>query len=126
MGSNRWPVDVCRTVSGHIDRFYAAAATVATETDGAVIASIDGVLQERMVRLKDLSHKTLAERLGSSPLYADWMGSRHMSALDTSVRGDVVATLTLSEESGRVTVFVDRGYETDEQREIGGRWRARP
>jgi len=35
------------------------------------------------------------------------MGARHMSALEASTRTNVVATITLSEENGRVSVFVD-------------------
>ncbi|WEL27507.1 Diadenylate cyclase (plasmid) [Haloferax volcanii] len=39
------------------------------------------------------------------------MGARHMSALETSTREEVVATITLSEEDGRVTVFTDGTFE---------------
>ena len=39
------------------------------------------------------------------------MGTRHMSALETSTRKEVVATITLSEEDGRVTVFTDGTFE---------------
>ena len=55
--------------------------------------------------------------------YADWMGSRHMSVLDTSLREDVVATITLSEATGRVTVFSDGRYESVDRNATGGRWR---
>lgn len=123
MGTNHWPTEICRNVFGNADRFYEAASQVALDADGAVIASIDGVIQRQMVRLKDLSHTDLEARLGEPMPYADWMGSRHMSALDTSVREDVVATLTLSEETGRVTVFSDGEFESVERAAIGGRWR---
>jgi len=33
------------------------------------------------------------------------MGARHMSALETATRPEVVAAMTVSEEDGRVTVF---------------------
>lgn len=123
MGTNRWPTEICRTISDDIEPFYEAAARVASEADGAVLASIDGVLLPQMVRLKDLSHAEIEARIGSPTPYEDWMGSRHMSALDTSLRDDVVATITLSEETGRVTVFCDGKFDAAERAEIGGRWR---
>jgi hypothetical protein len=123
MGTNCWPTDVCRTVTEDVDRFYKAASRVAHSSDGAVIASIDGVVQRQMVRLKHLSHTELEARVGESIPYADWMGSRHMNALDTSAREDVIATVTLSEESGRVTAFSNGTFESVERGEIGGRWR---
>ncbi|WP_256686892.1 hypothetical protein [Halococcus qingdaonensis] len=124
MGANRWPVERCASVFGDIEAFHAAAATTADRMDGAVIASIDGVLQERLVRLKDLDRATLEEHNGGPIAYADWMGSRHMSALDTSLRDGVVATITLSEETDRVTTFVDGAFEDYDRAELGGRWRA--
>jgi hypothetical protein len=124
MGANRWPVETCRDVFGGTGRFYAGAATVASEMDGAVIASIDGVLQEQMVRLKDLPREAFVAAGGSRAAYEPWMGSRHMNALDTSLRADVVATITLSEEDGRVTVFSDGQFEDDGREAVGGRWRA--
>jgi diadenylate cyclase len=47
-----------------------------------------------------------------------------MSALDTSLRDDVVTAVTLSEEDGRVTVFTDGAFEDDNRTTLGGRWRA--
>ena len=123
MGTNRWPVDVCPNVFGDIDRLHAAISDVAAENDGAVIASIDGVVQRQMVRIKDLSREELRAKAGGPLAYEDWMGSRHMNALDTSVREDVVAAVTLSEENGRVTVFEDGDFEDYERGELGGRWR---
>lgn len=124
MGANRWPVERCASVFGDIEAFHAAAATTAERMDGAVVASIDGVLQERMVRLKDPSRQTLEEWNDGPVTYADWMGSRHMNALDISLRDDVVATVTLSEENGRVTVFIDGAFDDYMRSELGGRWRA--
>jgi hypothetical protein len=123
MGLDRWPTEVCKTVFGDIDRLYEAASRVAFDADGAVVASIDGVIQRRMVRLKDLPHADLEARVDEPVPYADWMGSRHMNALDTSTREDVVATMTLSEEAGRVTVFSDGRFESVPRTAIGGRWR---
>ena len=125
MGTNRWPVERCASVFGDIEAFHTAARATAGRMDGAVVASIDGVLQERMVRLKDPGRGALEERNGGPIAYADWMGSRHMSALDTSLRDDVVATVTLSEENGRVTVFIDGSFDDYTRDELGGRWRAR-
>lgn len=124
MGTNRWPVERCGSVFGDIEAFHAAAATTAGRMDGAVVASIDGALQERMVRLKDPSRETLEEWNDGPVTYADWMGSRHMNALDISLRDDVVATVTLSEENGRVTVFTDGAFDDSMRSELGGRWRA--
>ena len=124
MGANRWPVETCRNVFSGSEAFHRAASTTAGNTDGAVIASIDGVLQRQMVRIKDPSRQALAAQDDTRVPYEDWMGSRHMNALDTSTREDVVATITLSEENGRVTVFVDGGFEDYSRAEIGGRWRS--
>jgi DNA integrity scanning protein DisA with diadenylate cyclase activity len=35
------------------------------------------------------------------------MGTRQMSALETSTRSEVLTVITLSDEDGRVTVFAD-------------------
>lgn len=123
MGGNRWPVEACPTVTDDLDAFHAAASEVAFSRDGAVVVSVDGTVLEQMVRMKDLS---VADRsaVGDDPAYADWMGARHMSALDTSVRDAVVATVTLSEESGRVTRFVDGRYEDAPRETLGSPWRA--
>lgn len=118
MGTNRWPVEDCRAVPE--ETFYDALERVAFGSDGAVVVSVDGVVQEQMVRLRDVRD----EYSESSDIeYEDWMGSRHMSALETSVRPAVVATLTLSEENGRVSVFRDGDVETVLHRELGTPWR---
>lgn len=46
-----------------------------------------------------------------------------MSAIETSVRPEVVATVTLSEETGRVSVFRNGDAESMERNELGGVWR---
>jgi diadenylate cyclase len=114
MGDNRWPVEECREPLSDLDTFYDTLAKVASTRDGAVVLSVDGVLQGQMVRFRD--------HPASGTEYADWMGSRHMSALDTSCRDSVVATLTLSQESGRVTVFRDGEYEGVRRERIASRW----
>lgn len=118
MGTNLWPVEDCRCVTD--GAFYETLETVAFTNDGAIVTSIDGVMQEQMVRFRDVRDE-LPETNGVD--YQDWMGSRHMSALETSVRPQVVATLTLSEESGRVSVFRDGEVETTPFRTLGAPWR---
>ena len=116
MGRNRWPVAESRDVLADLESFYEAATDVALSNDGAVVVSVDGVVQERMVRFRDLPE--------ADATYADWMGTRHMSALDTSRRESVVATLTLSQESGRVTLFRNGAYDSVERDALAARWRA--
>jgi diadenylate cyclase len=123
MGANRWPVDQCRVVEPGNGGFFEAAREVALEADGAVIISVDGVIQEQMVRLKDLSGEDFAAFDVDAIEYRDWMGARHMSAVDTSLRGEVIAAVTVSEETGRVTVFSDGNYDDVAYSEIGGKWR---
>lgn len=121
MGGNRWPVSESRDVLADVDGFYEAATEVAHTRDGAVVVSVDGVAQEQMVRFR--SYPTDSPRSGGdSAQYADWMGSRHMSALDTSARPDVVTTITLSAETGRVTVFVDGEYSMTPRAELERTW----
>jgi len=124
MGTNCWPIDVCSSVLADIDRFYEAAREVALSRDGGIVITVDGTIIEQMVRFKDLTagddvHEETVDRE-----YADWMGSRHMSAYDTSLRRSVVATVTVSEETGRVTLFQSGEYDTLERDELGGPWRA--
>lgn len=123
LGNNRWPIETCRVIDDELDSFVEVARTVGFEHDGAIIVSADGTLQEQMVRVKSLSPE---ERDEMSPNieYPDWMGTKQLSAVETSVRNDVLAVITLSEENGRVTVFDDGKY-TDYQRdELGGKWRS--
>ena len=127
MGTNRWPVDESDSVGDDLDAFFETARTVSLENDGAVVVTVDGVIHEQMVRLKDLTPEDLAGRASRGDItYADWMGARHMSAADTSARADVIATITLSEESGRVTRFRDGEYVSYERDELGAKWRAEP
>jgi hypothetical protein len=109
MGRNRWPVEDCATVFARIDGFLEAAENVALSRDGAVLVHSDGTIEEEMVRVKQLSPAEC--RRNDDLPYAGWMGARHMSALETSTRKEVIATITLSEEDGRVTVFTDGTFE---------------
>lgn len=120
MGSNWWPVTASREVLEDVDSFYEATRDVARTRDGAVVISVDGIIQEQMVRFRDYP----AESSDSATVrYADWMGSRHMSAADTSARPEVVTTITLSAEDGRVTRFRDGEYFTTPYSELYQEWR---
>jgi diadenylate cyclase len=127
MGNNYWPVKESRHVLDDITSFYATAKEVAAALDGAVVISVDGVIQPQMVRFRDLSTVSSHEqRTNTSSEYAEWMGSRHMSALDTSVRTEVVATITLSAENGRVTVFRNGEFTANTRDELSAEWRVSP
>lgn len=124
MGANRWPVEECEVVNH--DSLFEAARTVALDNDGAVVVTVDGTIHEQMVRLKDppeAGHDTTDR--SKKITYADWMGARHMSALETSLREDVIVTITLSGETGRVTWFEDGEYTTCQREELGGEWRGK-
>lgn len=117
MGDNHWPETECREPLEDQTGFVEAATRVAYSRDGAVVLSVDGVVNQQMVRFRSLDTTSHLE-------YAPWMGSRHMSALDISTHEDVVCTLTLSQEDGRVTTFVDGAYEAVPREALGGRWRS--
>lgn len=78
-----------------------------------MVIAVDGVIEEQMVRFRNLSPQERDE-LSTEVTYENWMGSRHMSALETSARSEVIATITLSEEDGRVSVFQDGTAYRDE------------
>ncbi|WP_178917878.1 diadenylate cyclase [Natronomonas gomsonensis] len=105
MGANRWPVEDCASVFAETDVFLETAREVALSRDGAVVVHNDGTIEETMVRVKQLS--AAEGRRNDDLQFAGWMGARHMSALETSTREEVLAALTLSEEDGRVTVFTN-------------------
>jgi hypothetical protein len=121
LGSNRWPVERCRVVSNSAKEFTRVARDVAFSCDGAVIVTGDGTIQEQMVRVRSPS---VAETSNGKELeYPDWMGTKHLSALEASTREEVLWAITLSEEDGRVTTFLDGRYQDYPREEIGGRWR---
>ena len=109
MGTNRWPVEDCSNVFAETDVFLETAQKVALSCDGAIVVHSDGTIEEEMVRVDQLSPAEC--RRNDDLPYAGWMGARHMSALETSAREEVVAAITLSEEDGRVTVFTDGTFE---------------
>lgn len=119
LGENMWPTETCQVVSEDLDRLVEAARTVGFTRDGAVIISTDGTIQEQMVRIKSQSDAD-----EDTPLdYADWMGTKHLSAIEVSVRSEVVAAITLSEEDGRMSLFQDGSYDDYKRHELGGVWR---
>jgi hypothetical protein len=117
MGDNRWPESGELDPLANPDRFADAATEVAYSRDGAVVVSVDGIVSRQLVRFRTVDGP-------SGDAYEPWMGARHMSALDISTRPDVIATLTLSQETGRVTVFEDGAFESDGWAELGKPWRA--
>ncbi|WP_312912803.1 hypothetical protein [Natronosalvus caseinilyticus] len=121
MGDNRWPISKCRDVLNDVDSFYEATSDVARLRDGAVVISVDGIVQEQMVRFRDYA-STSDEDNGHTVEYADWMGSRHMSAADTSARPEVITAITLSAENGRVTLFEDGDYTTMPRNDLYQAW----
>ncbi|MFP4218689.1 MAG: diadenylate cyclase [Salinarchaeum sp.] len=123
LGANTWPVDDCRIVPEAPDGFFEAAHEVSLNRDGAVVVAADGTIQEQMVRIKGLSGGQIADH---DIEYADWMGTKHLSAVEVSVRDEVLAAVTISEENGRVTVFKDGSYQDYARDELGGRWRIDP
>ncbi|MFC5367848.1 diadenylate cyclase [Salinirubrum litoreum] len=121
LGANRWPVERCRVVTDDAEDFTRVAGDVAFDCDGAVVVTGDGTIQEQMVRVRSPATTELAsaEELD----YPDWMGTKHLSALETSTREGVLWAVTLSEEDGRVTTFIDGTYQDYPRDRIGGRWR---
>lgn len=109
MWTNRGPAESCESVLIGWAAFLRTTRWVAFTRDGAAIVRADGTAQETMVRVEQLpaaDHHPVDD-----PQHADWMGARHMSVLETSTRGGVTAAVTLSEEDGRVTMFVDGTFE---------------
>jgi hypothetical protein len=121
LGGNRWPTERCQVVTDAPEAFTKVARDVAFSRDGAVIVTGDGTIQEQMVRVRNPSAADM-ERVGDLE-YPDWMGTKHLSALETSTRPEVLWAVTLSEENGRVTTFLDGTYQDYPRHEIGGRWR---
>ncbi|MEF8818225.1 MAG: hypothetical protein V5A31_02460 [Haloferacaceae archaeon] len=121
LGSNRWPVERCKVVSDSPEAFTRVAEDVAFSCDGAVVVTGDGTVQEQMVRVRSPSVAEMEEFGGLK--YPDWMGTKHLSALETSTREEVLWAITLSEETGRVTTFLNGTYQDYPRDEIGGRWR---
>ena len=109
LGGNRWPVERCRVVSESTESFTKVARDVAFSCDGAVVVTGDGTIQEQMVRVRSPGRGEIGD--AGDLDYPDWMGTKHLSALETSTREGVLWAVTLSEEDGRVTTFLDGSYQ---------------
>lgn len=123
MGDNSWPREQCASVFED-DGLVEAASSVSVDRDGGVVVAVDGEIEPQMVRFRDLGTRSGESELVDDVDYEPWMGSRHMSAIETSVRPEVIATVTLSEETGRVSVFRDGVADTATRNDLGGPWRA--
>ncbi len=121
LGENTWPTDRCKVVSDSLEAFKRVARDVAFSRDGAIIVTGDGTIQEQMVRVRSPSQDEFPSVV--DPEYPDWMGTKHMSALETSLRKNVLWAITLSEEDGRVSTFIGGTFQDYPREEIGGRWR---
>lgn len=121
LGENVWPVDRCKVVSDSAEKFRQVAKDVAFSRDGAIIVTGDGTIQRQMVRVRSPNETEVPEVADID--YPDWMGTKHMSALETSLRDNVLWAVTLSEEDGRVTSYLNGTYQDYPRDEIGGRWR---
>jgi diadenylate cyclase len=121
LGANKWPIDRCGVVSESAEPFIDVAQDVAFSCDGAVVVAGDGTIQEQMVRVRSPDADELEE--ASQLSYADWMGTKHLSAAEISTRDEVLWAVTLSEEDGRVTSFLNGSYQDYPREDIGGRWR---
>jgi hypothetical protein len=121
LGTNRGPVDRCGVVPDSAAPVIDAARDVAFTCDGAVVIAADGTIQRQMVRVRSPSPAEMAA--DEKVTAADWMGTKHLSALEISTREEVLWAVTLSEENGRVTSFIDGTYQDYPREEIGGRWR---
>ncbi len=121
LGENIWPTDRCKVVLDSPEGFRRVAEDVAFSRDGAIVVTGDGTIQRQMVRVRSPGR---AEVAGVENLeYPDWMGTKHMSALETSLRENVLWAITLSEENGRVTTYLNGTYQDYPRGDIGGRWR---
>ena len=122
LGNNRWPVERCTVLTGSEEAFRQVAETVAYGRDGAVVVTGDGTIQEQMVRVRSPSRREVPaiDRLD----YPDWMGTKQMNALETSLRENVLWVVTLSQGDGRITTYLDGTYQDYPREAIGGRWRA--
>jgi len=121
LGENAWPTDRCTVVFDSPEAFRRVAEDVAFSRDGAIIVTGDGTIQGQMVRVRSPNHDEIPAV--SDLEFPDWMGTKHMSALETSLRDNVLWAITLSEENGRVTTYLDGTYQDYPIEEIGGRWR---
>lgn len=95
------------------DCLYKELRTVAQTQDQAVVIWMNGRVHEYNVRFLPP-----APERRSNVTYPDERGTRHQSAAETSIRDEIVMTLTVSEEDGTVMTFwdgeADRTYQRPE------------
>jgi diadenylate cyclase len=118
LGMNHWPVERARALPADFTAAVRTAEDVAFDCDGAVLVAADGTFQRQMVRVRSATD----DRAVDVP-HASWMSAKHLSAIEASVRDEVLAAVTLSEETGRVTRFRDGAYDDYSREALGGRWR---
>ena len=121
LGDNKWPTNRCKSVLDSQEGFRRVAQDVAFTRDGAIIVTGDGTIQEQMVRVRSPNPEEISAVAELD--CPSWMGTKHMSALESTLRKNVLLAITLSEENGRVTTFVDGTFQDYTRDEIGGRWR---
>ncbi len=121
LGENTWPTDRCKVVFDSPEAFRRVAEDVSFSRDGGIIVTGDGTIQQQMVRVRSPSQDEISAVRDLK--FPDWMGTKHMSALETSLRENVLWAITLSEENGRVTTYLDGTYQDYPREDIGGRWR---
>jgi len=119
MGDNRWPRKSCTTVFDE-DAFVDAVETVSVKRDGGIVVAVDGEIEAQMVRFRDPWHpeRRVHPRRRRELRAVDGVAAYERD--ETSVRPEVVATVTLSEETGRVSVFRNGDAESMERNELGG------
>ena len=88
LGANKWPIKRCQLVTDSLDKFTEVARDVALTRDGAIIVTADGTIQEQMMRVRNPSPGEMSGGDDIAP--ADWMGTKHLSALETSLREEVI------------------------------------
>lgn len=121
LGENTWPTDRCKVVFDSSEAFRRVAEDIAFSRDGGIIVTGDGTIQQQMVRVRSPDYDDISAVRDLE--FPDWMGTKHMSALETSLRENVLWAITLSEENGRVTTYLNGTYQDYPPEEIGGRWR---
>lgn len=108
-------------MSEDFDAFREAALTLAFERNGAVVVNADGTIDRQMPRIISPDGDSIECRQAFE--FADRMRTNHLSTVAASAHEKVLATVTLSEEDGRMTVFYDGNYEDKNREELGERWR---
>ena len=91
------------------EQVFEKVGTVVFTCDGVVMIYDDSTIEEEMGRIKQLF--TDGREQNDNLPYAGWMRTRHMSALETSTREEILAAITLSEEDERMTIFTNGTFE---------------